>query len=199
MTKKHHSPSKPERFIAIFGAALGFSLLFMFALSSFVNMIHHRDSQTNTSTHVASNTPPKTHTTPASTPPKKDMPAEAVSLGALFANANAEKGAKVAKKCVACHGFDKGGKNKVGPNLYGIIGKGIAITKGFKYSKAMTNYATKTTNWKYDNLVTYLRKPKKVVPKTKMAFAGIRKNSDLANLIAYLRAQADTPVPLPTE
>ena len=98
---------------------------------------------------------------------------------------------------MACHSFDKGGKNKVGPNLFGIVGKKIAVNKGFRYSSAMSRYAKKTGRWQYDNLGDYLKKPKKVVPKTKMAFAGIRKPSDLVNLIAFLRSKADKQFPLP--
>lgn len=221
MTMKHTTPSKLEAFLAVAGAALGFSVLFMFALSSFVNMIYHRAGE-NASGHqlAAADTPhiadgkkiTTTYVLPGVKPPTTvGKPAEhkpaatdatakspGSSVAHLLARANIKKGAKVAKKCYACHSFNKGGKNKVGPNLYAVVGKEIAVQKGFKYSRAMTSYAGKAGKWKYDNLGMYLRKPKKIVPKTKMAFAGIRKESDLANLIAFLRTNADRPLPLPT-
>jgi cytochrome c len=203
----HHTPSKLEAFMAIFGAALGFSVLFMFALSSFVNMLYDTGSgHTSAAMHAADE---QKHDTPDGQQAAKNTtaehgatdaattPVETVSIGKLLAQGDAKKGAKVAKKCLACHGFDKGGKNKVGPNLYEIVGRKIAENKGFKYSTAMKKYAKAFASWKYENLVAYLRKPKKVVPKTKMAFAGIKKDKDLANLIAFLRSNAETPVPLP--
>ncbi len=118
-------------------------------------------------------------------------------LAQLLAQANPKKGAKVAKKCIACHDLSKKRQNKVGPALYGVIGRKIATRAGFKYSPAMKRYAEKAGKWSYDNLGEFLQKPKKVVPKTKMAFAGIRKRKDLLNLIAWLRTNADQPVPLP--
>lgn len=200
-----HTPSKLEAFVAIFGAALGFSVLFMFALSSFVNMLYDTGSgHTSSAMHAAGETPSGDKMNGshdgASEPAKADTappPAETVSIASLLAQGDSKKGAKVAKKCLACHTFDNGGKNKVGPNLFDVVGRKIANNKDFKYSSAMKKYAEASANWKYENLIAYLRKPKKVVPKTKMAFAGIKKDKDLANLIAFLRSNAETPVPLP--
>jgi cytochrome c len=113
----------------------------------------------------------------------------------LLAKASPEKGASVAKKCLACHDFAKGGPNKVGPNLYGIVNRERATHEGFSYSAAMKGKGGK---WTIQDLNTYLVSPRTMVPGTSMAFAGISKGSDRADLIAYLNTLADNPAPLPT-
>jgi len=120
--------------------------------------------------------------------------AEEVSLASLLASASAEKGEKVAKKCTACHTFDDGGANKVGPNLYGILGRKMASSSGFAYSSAM---AEKGGEWGYEEMSAFLANPKVAIPGTKMAFAGIKKPAQRADLIAYLRSLSASPLPLP--
>jgi cytochrome c len=100
---------------------------------------------------------------------------------------DAAKGKKVFAKCKACHTVDKGGKNKVGPNLHGVVGKKAAMVEGFKYSKAMQESGL---TWDEATLDKYLTKPKDVVPKTKMAFAGLKKQSQRDDVIAYLKEES---------
>lgn len=109
----------------------------------------------------------------------------ALSLSAATALADGDvaKGEKVFKKCKACHTIEKDGKNKIGPNLFGIVGKQSGTTPGFKYSKAMANA---DLVWDASNLDQYLTKPKTFIPKNKMSFAGIKKESQRQDLIAYL-------------
>ena len=100
---------------------------------------------------------------------------------------DAEKGKKVFNKCKACHGIDEGGKNKLGPNLWNMVGAAIAAVDGYKYSKALLAYAGEAGNWNEENLDSWLKKPKDLVRKTKMIFPGLKKEADRADLIAYLK------------
>ena len=101
---------------------------------------------------------------------------------------DAAAGKKVFNKCKACHGIDEGGKNKLGPNLWNIVGSPIAAKEGYKYSKAMVAYAGEAGNWNDENLDIWLKKPKDLVRKTKMIFPGLKKEVDRENIIAYLKA-----------
>ncbi len=112
---------------------------------------------------------------------------EVVDFATLLASADVDKGQKVAKKCVACHTFEEGGKNKVGPNLFGVVGRNPASVDGFKYSGAMSDFAGDNT-WDVDTLSSFLTKPKDLVKGTSMSFAGLKKDKDRANLIGYLQS-----------
>ena len=112
---------------------------------------------------------------------------------ALLATANLESGQKISKKCVACHGFDAGGPNKVGPNLYNIVNKDQGKAD-YAYSKVLASLSGK---WTYEELNKFLYKPKLYSKGTKMNYAGLSKTKDRANLIAWLRTKSDSPVTLP--
>ena len=100
------------------------------------------------------------------------------------------KGAKIYKKCVSCHMIGEGAKNRVGPHLNGIIGREIGAIADYKYSKAMVKYAATAKVWSEENLAAYLESPRKVVKGGRMAFAGLRKEKDRADVIAYLKENA---------
>ncbi len=119
----------------------------------------------------------------------------AVSLGTLLASADATKGQAVAKACAACHDFTKGGPNKVGPNLWGIVGRPHGVHEGFAYSEAMA--AKKDVPWSYEELNAFILNPKGAIPGTKMVYGGMKKDADRANLLAYLATLSDQPVPFP--
>jgi cytochrome c len=134
----------------------------------------------------------------AAAPTSGPVPAEAAfqfaTVAKLLPQASAEGGQDVFKRCLQCHTSEKGGPNRVGPNLWGIIGRKVAEAPGFAYSEAMKS---KGGEWTWDQLGTYLHDPKGNVPGNKMAFIGIKDNAELADLLVYLRKLADAPPPLP--
>ena len=112
----------------------------------------------------------------------------------LLAKASVEKGQATAKQCQACHTFEKGGPNRVGPNLWGIVGRPKASEAGFNYSGPMK---AKGGNWTFDELNKFLHSPRGYIPGTAMSFAGLSRDTQRADVIDYLRTLADNPVPLP--
>lgn len=106
-----------------------------------------------------------------------------LAASSAMAAGDAKKGEKVFKKCKACHTVDAGGKNKVGPNLHGIVGRKSALVEGFKYSEAMK---AADVTWDAATLDGFLKKPKKFMKGTKMSFAGLKKEKQRVDVIAYL-------------
>jgi cytochrome c len=112
----------------------------------------------------------------------------------LLPKASAEGGQDTFKRCLQCHTPDKGGRNLVGPNLWGVIGRKVAEASGFPYSDAMK---TKGGEWTWVELAKYLHDPKAALPGNKMAFPGIKDSAELADLLVYMRKFADSPPALP--
>lgn len=122
---------------------------------------------------------------------------EATPMSELLAAADVEAGAKTFKgKCSSCHNADPGGSNAVGPALHGVMGRAIASHDGFAFSSAL---AEKGGNWGWDNMNAFLTKPKDFASGTKMSFAGFRKETDRANVMAWLNQQSDAPIEAPAE
>jgi cytochrome c len=113
----------------------------------------------------------------------------------LLQTASIDKGAASAKKCAACHTFEKGGPNRVGPNLYNVVNRDRATEPGFNYSAAMK---AKGGKWSFDELNRFLSNPKGYIAGTAMGFAGLPKDSERADVIDYLHTLSDSPAPLPT-
>jgi cytochrome c len=117
-------------------------------------------------------------------------------IAALMASANADAGKSKTTLCAACHTFEKGGPNRIGPNLYGIVGSPIAEDRGgFSFSTALTTKG-KGETWTLDNLNHWLWKPQEFARGTKMTFIGLPKAEDRANVIAYLNTMSDKPIPI---
>tara|TARA_B100000686_G_scaffold118955_1_gene126099 strand:- start:37 stop:567 length:531 start_codon:yes stop_codon:yes gene_type:complete len=112
---------------------------------------------------------------------------------ALFASASAADGAKVFKKCAACHSISQGGANKIGPALWGVLGRKAGSVSGYKYSKAMAAYGK---SWSFEEMNGFLIKPKDWIKGTKMAFAGLKNAKDRAAVILYMNENTDSPLPL---
>ena len=117
---------------------------------------------------------------------------EEIPIQILLASASVDKGAKVFKKCSNCHVPNEGGANKIGPALWNIVNKDIGGAD-FAYSNAMASYGGK---WSYNELNGFLKNPKKYMEGTKMSFAGLKKETDRANVILYLRSLSNNPAPI---
>lgn len=119
-------------------------------------------------------------------------------IATLLASADPAAGEAVFKKCQACHSGEQGGPNKVGPGLWNIVNHPVAAHEGFSYSAGMKTFAEGGKVWDFEHLNHFLLAPKKYVAGTAMGFAGLKKDDERANLIAYLRTLSDNPAPLPS-
>ena len=115
------------------------------------------------------------------------------NIMALFASASAAEGAKVFKKCAACHSITQGGSNKIGPALWGVFGRKAGSISDYKYSKAMAAHGK---TWSFDEMNSFLIKPKDWIKGTKMSFAGLKNEKDRAAVILYMNKNTDNPLPL---
>ena len=119
---------------------------------------------------------------------------EKIDIAALMAMGDVVSGEKIFKKCAACHSINKGGKNKIGPALYNVVGRAVGGVDGYKYSKALASYGK---NWTFEELNGFLQKPASYLKGTKMSYAGLRKEKDRASVIKYLNKNGDNPTQLP--
>ena len=119
---------------------------------------------------------------------------EKIDIAALMAMGDITSGEKIFKKCAACHSINKGGKNKIGPALYNVVGRKVGGVPDYKYSKALASYEKE---WNFEELNGFLLKPAKWIKGTKMAYAGLRKEEDRASIIKYLNENSDSPLQLP--
>ncbi len=117
-----------------------------------------------------------------------------VDIAQLLSTGTIEHGQKVFKKCSACHVVAKGGKNKIGPALYGVLGKKSGSMSGYKYSKALMAHGKV---WSFEEMNGYLIKPQAHIKGTKMAFAGLKSEKDRASVILYMNSMSDNPLPKP--
>ncbi|WP_421693974.1 c-type cytochrome [Aestuariivirga sp.] len=176
-------------FNKIAGAVLGTALV-VFGLNELSGIIYRSPEPAKPGFAIEVAEAPAAGEAEAATPA---APAE--SLGTMLASADATKGQAVFKACQACHDGSKGGPNKVGPNLWGVVGRMHGSHEGFSYSEAMASLKDKP--WTYEALNAFITSPKTAIPGTKMAYGGLKKDADRANLLAYLQTLSDSPVPFP--
>lgn len=173
----------------IFGAVLG-TIFVVFGGSLLADGLFHSEAPEKPGYTIVAAEAPAAGGAPAA--------AEDPPVATLLVSANAEKGATEFKKCQACHSGEKGGPNKVGPDLWDLVNRPVAVHEGFSYSAGMKDFAKGgETKWDYDHLYHFLKGPKQYVAGTAMGFAGIKDPQGRADLLAYLRTLSDSPVPLP--
>ena len=119
---------------------------------------------------------------------------EKIDIMAIMTQGNIVSGEKIFKKCAACHSINKGGKNKIGPALYNVVGRTVGGVDDYKYSKTLASYGKK---WTFEELNGFLTKPSSYLKGTKMSYAGLRKEKDRASVIKYLNQNSDSPKLLP--
>ena len=117
-----------------------------------------------------------------------------IDIAAMMALGDVVSGEKIFKKCVACHSINKGGKNKIGPALYNVVGRTVGGVNDYKYSKTLASYGKE---WTFEELNGFLQKPASYLKGTKMSYAGLRKEKDRASIIKYLDQKSDNPKLLP--
>ena len=117
-----------------------------------------------------------------------------IDISAIMTLGDIASGEKIFKKCAACHSINKGGKNKIGPALYNVVGRIVGGVDDYKYSKTLASYGKE---WTFEELNGFLTKPSSYLKGTKMSYAGLRKEKDRASVIKYLNKNSDSPKLLP--
>lgn len=179
------------------------SLFVLFVLNKAVDLIYPTGAAPVREAAVAASSPtPSAAPAPAASQPEAPAAAPApaaqaednsLPLDTLLAAANVQAGQASAKVCGTCHNFAKGAGPKVGPDLYGVVGREVAKEPGFSYSSALQ---AKGGKWTFERINAWIADPKDFAPGNKMAFAGVKSASQRANIIAYLDSLSDAPVPL---
>ena len=172
-------------------AAVLLTALIVIGIGKFTDILFHVEKPEQSAYKIEGL---KVATTSVSKDDAQDKVAEVVDIKALLAMGDLGHGEKVFKKCSACHQIAADGKNMIGPNLWGVIGRTAGSISDYKYSKAMVAYAKE---WSYEEMNSYLIKPQAYIKGTKMAFAGLRKEKDRASVILYMNSKSNSPKPLP--
>ena len=170
-------------------AAILLTVLLIIGIGKFADMLFHVDKPKQSAYKIEG-----LETMTTSSTQKEAKTVEKVDIAKLLAMGDLAHGEKVFKKCSACHMIASDGKNMIGPNLWGVIGRQAGSVNDYKYSKAMVAHAKK---WSFEEMNLYLIKPQAHIKGTKMAFAGLRKEKDRASVILYMNSKSSSPKPLP--
>ena len=166
-----------------------FAIILVVGINKVTDVIFYVEKPEKSAYQVASVTTATSDTAAETSSSSSD----AENIMALFASTSAADGAKVFKKCAACHSISKGGGNKIGPALWGVIGRQSGSVDGYKYSKAIASHGK---TWSFDEMNGFLIKPKDWIKGTKMSFAGLSSAKDRAAVILYMNENGDSPLPL---
>ena len=166
-----------------------FTIILIVGINKIADSIFFVEKPEQSAYQVANVTTASTSTTSEDNSEKS----EAGNIMALFASTSATDGEKVFKKCAACHSITKGGANKIGPALWGILGRKAGSLSDYKYSKAMVAFGKQ---WSFEQMNGFLTKPKEWVKGTKMSYAGLKNAKDRAALILYMNENTDNPLPI---
>ena len=163
-----------------------FAVILIIGINKIADSIYYVEKPEKSAYQVAS------VTTVASTT-SAETSSETGNIMALFASTSAAEGAKVFKKCAACHSIAQGGKNKIGPALWGVLGRQAGSLPDYKYSKAMAAYGKK---WSFEEMNGFLIKPKDWIKGTKMSYAGLKSEKERAAVILYMNENTNSPLPI---
>ena len=163
-----------------------FAIILVLGINKITDVIFYVEKPEKSAYQVAS------ITTVASTT-SAETSSETGNIMAIFASTSAAEGAKVFKKCAACHSIAEGGKNKIGPALWGVLGRQAGSLPDYKYSKAMAAHGKK---WSFEEMNGFLIKPKEWIKGTKMSYAGLKSEKERAAVILYMNENTNNPLPL---
>ncbi|MDC0059595.1 cytochrome c family protein [Pelagibacteraceae bacterium] len=162
-----------------------FAVILVLGINKIADVIFYVEKPEKSAYQVASITSASSTTTSKSS--------DSENIMALFASTSAADGKKIFKKCAACHSINKDGGNKIGPALWGVLGRKAASVSNYKYSKAMTAFKK---SWTAEEMDGFLLKPKDWIKGTKMSFAGLKNGIDRAAVILYMNENTNNPLPL---
>ena len=163
-----------------------FAVILIIGINKIADSIYYVEKPEKSAYQVAS-------VTTVSTATSTETSSETGNIMALFASTSAAEGAKVFKKCAACHSIAEGGKNKIGPALWGVLGRQAGSLPDYKYSKAMAAHGKK---WSFEEMNGFLIKPKDWIKGTKMSYAGLKSEKERAAVILYMNENSNNPLPL---
>ena len=169
--------------------SVAFAVILLIGINKIADTIYNVEKPEKSAYQVASST--TVDSTNASETNSENLESE--SIMALFASVSATDGAKVFSKCKACHSIAKDGGNKIGPALWGVIGRNAGAVTDYKYSKAMLAHGKK---WSFEEMNGFLIKPKEWVQGTKMSYAGLKDAKDRAAVILYMNENSDNQLPV---